>query len=179
MRGGPRARSRAPAANDGDGDCGGGARGAVARGFETCQLRTRHWRITDARGRVERVDGASVIGKFPLLRDGGWRDDSQDRYGDVGRGQEMTGCFAYQSCSGCSGSFGGQLRFTPGSIESPTGADFDMTVATRRSRSRSDAFCTSWRPSMGPGLAGGARAQPGPALYRCSYIHRGNRRSRL
>ena len=60
----------------------------IARGFETCQLRTRHWRITDARGRVERVDGASVIGKFPLLRDGGWRDDSQDRYGgDVGRGQ--------------------------------------------------------------------------------------------
>ena len=103
---------------------GGGGRATDVVGSPTAVL------VTDARGRVERVDGAGVIGKFPLLRDGGWRDDSQDRYGDVGRGQEMTGCFVYQSCTGGAGSFGGRLRFTPGSIEAPAGADFDVTVAT-------------------------------------------------
>ena len=39
-------------------------------GSETVQLRTRHWRITDAMGRVQEVRGQGVVGKTPLLRPG-------------------------------------------------------------------------------------------------------------
>jgi len=39
-------------------------------GNETVQLKTRHWRITDANGRVEHVDGDGVIGEQPRLRPG-------------------------------------------------------------------------------------------------------------
>ena len=54
-----------------------GGLSAAARGFETCQLHTRHWDIRDGNGQSERVDGPGVVGKFPLLREGGWRDDAQ------------------------------------------------------------------------------------------------------
>ena len=37
---------------------------------ETVQLKTRHWRITDALGRLQEVRGAGVIGKEPVLRPG-------------------------------------------------------------------------------------------------------------
>jgi ApaG protein len=40
------------------------------RGPETVQLRTRHWRITDALGRRQEVRGAGVVGKQPLLKPG-------------------------------------------------------------------------------------------------------------
>ena len=40
------------------------------RGLETVQLKTRHWRITDALGRLQEVRGAGVIGKEPVLRPG-------------------------------------------------------------------------------------------------------------
>lgn len=40
------------------------------RGTETVQLRTRHWRITDATGHLERVDGPGVIGEEPILAPG-------------------------------------------------------------------------------------------------------------
>jgi ApaG protein len=39
-------------------------------GSETVQLRTRHWRITDATGRTEEVRGPGVIGKTPVLEPG-------------------------------------------------------------------------------------------------------------
>jgi ApaG protein len=39
-------------------------------GQETVQLRTRHWRITDATGRLQEVKGAGVVGEQPLLRPG-------------------------------------------------------------------------------------------------------------
>ena len=39
-------------------------------GRETVQLKTRHWRITDALGRLKEVRGAGVIGKEPVLRPG-------------------------------------------------------------------------------------------------------------
>ena len=39
-------------------------------GKEVVQLRSRHWRITDANGRTEEVRGAGVIGKQPVLRPG-------------------------------------------------------------------------------------------------------------
>jgi ApaG protein len=34
------------------------------------QLRTRHWRITDATGRTEEVRGPGVVGKTPVLEPG-------------------------------------------------------------------------------------------------------------
>ena len=39
-------------------------------GEEVVQLRSRHWRITDANGRTEEVRGAGVIGKQPVLKPG-------------------------------------------------------------------------------------------------------------
>jgi ApaG protein len=41
------------------------------RGQETVQLKTRHWRITDANGRLQEVRGAGVVGEQPVLRPGG------------------------------------------------------------------------------------------------------------
>jgi ApaG protein len=40
------------------------------RGTDTVQLRTRHWRITDANGRRQEVRGAGVVGKQPVLKPG-------------------------------------------------------------------------------------------------------------
>ena len=37
---------------------------------ETVQLRTRHWRITDAMGRLQEVKGAGVVGEEPVLKSG-------------------------------------------------------------------------------------------------------------
>lgn len=39
-------------------------------GAETVQLRTRHWRITDAFGHLQEVRGDGVIGEQPVLRPG-------------------------------------------------------------------------------------------------------------
>src|SRR5215470_2347119 len=40
------------------------------RGRETVQLKTRHWRITDALGRLQEVRGAGVVGEQPVLEPG-------------------------------------------------------------------------------------------------------------
>jgi ApaG protein len=40
------------------------------RGNETVQLKTRHWRITDAHGRLQEVRGAGVVGEEPELAPG-------------------------------------------------------------------------------------------------------------
>ena len=40
------------------------------RGQETVQLKTRHWRITDATGRLQEVKGAGVVGEEPVLKPG-------------------------------------------------------------------------------------------------------------
>lgn len=37
---------------------------------ETAQLRSRHWLITDANGKVEEVRGEGVVGKQPRLQPG-------------------------------------------------------------------------------------------------------------
>jgi ApaG protein len=43
-------------------------------GSETVKLLTRHWEITDARGRTETVDGRGVVGEQPVLPpDGAFR----------------------------------------------------------------------------------------------------------
>ncbi|PWB65672.1 MAG: Co2+/Mg2+ efflux protein ApaG [Bradyrhizobiaceae bacterium] len=39
-------------------------------GSETVQLKTRHWRITDAHGRLQEVRGAGVVGEQPVLAPG-------------------------------------------------------------------------------------------------------------
>jgi len=39
-------------------------------GRETVQLKTRHWRITDANGRMQEVRGAGVVGEEPVLKPG-------------------------------------------------------------------------------------------------------------
>jgi ApaG protein len=40
------------------------------RGRETVQLKTRHWRITDANGKLQEVRGAGVVGEEPVLKPG-------------------------------------------------------------------------------------------------------------
>src|SRR5204862_8284055 len=40
------------------------------KGEETVQLKTRHWRITDAHGRRQEVRGAGVVGEEPVLKAG-------------------------------------------------------------------------------------------------------------
>jgi len=39
-------------------------------GADTVQLKTRHWRITDANGRRQEVRGAGVVGEEPVLNAG-------------------------------------------------------------------------------------------------------------
>lgn len=39
-------------------------------GAEKVQLRTRHWRITDALGRMQEVRGPGVVGEQPVLEPG-------------------------------------------------------------------------------------------------------------
>lgn len=41
---------------------------------ETVQLLTRHWRITDARGMINIVDGEGIVGETPVLKPGQTHD---------------------------------------------------------------------------------------------------------
>ena len=40
------------------------------KGGEAVQLLSRHWRITDSRGRVREVRGAGVVGEQPVIQPG-------------------------------------------------------------------------------------------------------------
>jgi ApaG protein len=40
------------------------------RGAATVQLKTRHWKITDATGKLQEVRGAGVVGETPVLEPG-------------------------------------------------------------------------------------------------------------
>src|SRR5262245_25024016 len=42
----------------------------VNEGERTVQLQRRHWRITDANGRLEEVEGPGVVGETPVLEPG-------------------------------------------------------------------------------------------------------------
>jgi F-box protein 3 len=102
---------------------------AERRGFESCQLITRRWQIFNkGTGQTETVEGEGVIGFYPLLEETRHRPDMQGEEADWF--DEPT--FVYQSCSGRSkgGTFGGTLRFVPGSIRAPTGPEFDVVVKT-------------------------------------------------
>jgi ApaG protein len=39
-------------------------------GTEIVQLKTRHWRITDANGKLQEVKGAGVVGEEPVIKPG-------------------------------------------------------------------------------------------------------------
>lgn len=41
------------------------------QGHETVQLMRRHWKITDALGRMQEVQGTGVVGEQPVLEPGG------------------------------------------------------------------------------------------------------------
>ncbi len=40
------------------------------RGAAKVQLKTRHWKITDAHGKLQEVRGAGVVGETPTLEPG-------------------------------------------------------------------------------------------------------------
>jgi len=103
---------------------------AAQRGFETAQLHTRHWVLRQADGGADQVHGKGVVGNFPLLREGGWRDDKQRHSGRIGQGEWCEGVFVYQSLSGrgSSISFEGSIDFVPGSLEAPAGEEFAVAV---------------------------------------------------
>jgi ApaG protein len=42
----------------------------VNRGPVTVQLKTRHWKITDANGKLQEVRGPGVVGETPVLEPG-------------------------------------------------------------------------------------------------------------
>ena len=90
------------------------------RGFETCQLMSRHWKIYNSETEhTDHVDGEGVIGMYPILREGGYHDD----------GVSFEGTFSYTSCTGpMQGNFSGHLQFVPGTINEPTGPAFPVEV---------------------------------------------------
>lgn len=110
----------------------------LEEGAEPCQLKTRRWRITNNAydpPKVHSVVGAGVVGCFPRLEPGGYRDDRQAHnrpllvLGAAHRGQ-----FAYQSLLGPQfdgnegGTFGGTIDFVPGEIRDPTGPSFHVDI---------------------------------------------------
>ena len=97
-----------------------GYQSPAERGFETCQLMSRHWKIFNSETEhTDHVDGEGVIGMYPILREGGYHDD----------GVSFDGTFSYTSCTGpMQGNFSGHLQFVPGTINEPTGSPFPVEV---------------------------------------------------
>ncbi|XP_043938770.1 F-box only protein 3 isoform X2 [Protopterus annectens] len=54
---------------------------------KACQLESRYWRITNADGDVEEVQGPGVVGDFPIMR--------------PGKVYEYTSCTTFSTTSGC------------------------------------------------------------------------------
>jgi uncharacterized protein affecting Mg2+/Co2+ transport len=100
------------------------------RGFETCQLMSRHWTLL-VEGREEYVDGDGAIGMYPLLREGSYREDSGQSATQVETGNDELGFFSYESMveDNCEGHMRGFFTFVPGSLAKPTGDPFDVEVA--------------------------------------------------
>jgi ApaG protein len=61
-------------------------------GAEPAQLRTRHWIITDANGKVEEVKGPGVVGEQPLLQPGEYFEYTSGCVLQTARG-EMRGTY--------------------------------------------------------------------------------------
>jgi hypothetical protein len=104
---------------------------AEERGFDTCQLVSRYWRITHERNDVEEVRGEGVIGYYPILREGGYdkwySEDGGENFINKGSGTNGE-YFSYQSCTHSGVTMEGQLQFKVGSIEG-TNEVFDVRVA--------------------------------------------------
>jgi len=106
----------------------------------TCQLVGRHWRFRDGCGNIRQVDGEGVIGKQPLF----FRESDKCGFVDLGPGGDEERypdtIFYYQSQSGPvhgttpentnGADVEGTFSFMPGSIDTPTGPLFHVTVAT-------------------------------------------------
>lgn len=102
------------------------------RGFDTCQLVSRYWRITQG-GEVGEVRGEGVIGCYPLLREGEFQnfisEDGGRTFHDDGEDYGEEKYFSYQSCTGGEdGEMEGYLQFKAGSIQGD-GEVFDVRVA--------------------------------------------------
>ena len=106
------------------------------RGFTTCQLRSRHWIISQGDdGEPEHVRGDGVVGMYPLLKEGGYDlYEGQTAATAQEAGTDCEGKFSYQSATEASedGTLEGSLLFVPGSLASPTGKEFDVQVAPFR-----------------------------------------------
>lgn len=102
------------------------------RGFETCQLKSRHWTLF-VEGREQRVvlDGDGARTMYPLLREGSYRVDSGQSATQVEPGDDQLGVFSYVSKANdnCEGQMRGYFTFVPGSLAEPTGVPFDVEVA--------------------------------------------------
>eukprot|EP00970_Alexandrium_tamarense_P002429 scaffold353_cov201-Alexandrium_tamarense.AAC.5 len=100
------------------------------RGFISCQLRSRHWRITK-QSRVEEVRGDGVVGEYPLLIEGSYASYNHEGADALATASNFEkGYFTYQSCcEGTSRMLEGYLHFIPGTLEVPTGATFAVRVA--------------------------------------------------
>ena len=77
------------------------------RGTATVQLKTRHWKITDAHGRLQEVKGAGVVGETPVL--------------EPGKSYEYTSGVPLPTPSGF-------MTGTYGMVVSDTGEDFDIQI---------------------------------------------------
>src|SRR5689334_15708921 len=77
------------------------------RGVETVQLKTRHWRITDATGKQQEVDGPGVVGEQPVLK--------------AGESFEYTSGVPLPTPSGF-------MRGTYGMVRAENGAEFEIEI---------------------------------------------------
>ena len=74
------------------------------------------------------VRAARAVGKYPVLREGGYRDDEQSYGGGVGAGRWKDGTFVYQSQAVGAPAPSAVSSLVPGTIDEPTGAPFDVDV---------------------------------------------------
>jgi hypothetical protein len=110
---------------------------AQERGFETCQLVSRRWLIEGGRGGPERVEGAGVVGHFPVLAldEAGRACHALGQPGNMASavGPMVLGEFEYASCCGRQDdpplTLSGELEFAPGAIRARTGPTFSVRVA--------------------------------------------------
>ena len=104
------------------------------RGFGSCQLVSRYWKISkfEATGPpvIDEVRGGGVIGYFPILGEGFCENYEQREGVSLNCIGSARGAFSYQSCTQADypGAIEGCLQFMPGSIDEPSGEIFNVRV---------------------------------------------------